>query len=271
MSIEQILKDPKVVEAIQDSIKRHSLHGDEEPAKFSMSHPSFGLPSRMNKDDVQAKYGDTSILLALIQRMNGIQRWNKSQPIKPEYLHEHSVSVALFCLIIGKHYEKNHPETEFSAEKLTVYGLLHDAGEALSEDFNGLFKHNDPIIKAQVKNIEAQMLGKLATTVDPILRDDMREYIVQDELSDTYAELLKVSDELSALSKAMQELRSSNYDFVQAFYSLNEKVCGYFAKYPEVEYVYKMYMPSFQLTIDELSLLLPNVAIDDILGENYQK
>ncbi|PSV01048.1 YfbR-like 5'-deoxynucleotidase [Photobacterium kishitanii] len=256
--IEKALSDPNVIKAIEKSINQSSETPSSGFSGFSVE--------KMSKEKIHSEYGETSILLALIQRMNGIQRWNKSQPIKPEYLHEHSVSVALFCLIIGKHYEISHPESAFSAEKLAIYGIFHDAGEALSEDFNGLFKHNDPIIKAQVKNIESQMLEKLATTVDPILRDDMRDYIVQDNLDEVYSQLLKACDELSALSKAMQELRSNNYDFIQAFYSLDEKVRSFFGKYPEVEYVYNMYMPSFKLTIDELSLLLPNVNINDILS-----
>ncbi|MGR5369177.1 YfbR-like 5'-deoxynucleotidase, partial [Photobacterium damselae] len=41
--------------------------------------------------------GEMSNFLAVIQRMNGIQRWNKTQSIKAENLHEHSFVVGVIC------------------------------------------------------------------------------------------------------------------------------------------------------------------------------
>ena len=241
LELKKIFGNQKVADAIEMAVNC----GELDIADFGVRSPSTDV-------------GDTSTFLAIIQRMNGIQRWNKSQSIKPEFLHEHSYSVAMICYFIGLHRERIHGgDSDFSAEKLAILGLFHDIGESLSEDFNGLLKHNDPIVSGLVRSVEHKMLRKLSTTVDDGIRDRLGEYIIQDGQSEVYRDLVKAGDEISAYMKTEQELRSNNGDFVRANRDIRKKICLYFNKYPEVEYVFNEYTPAFSLTIDELAEMLP--------------
>ncbi|MGR5365808.1 5'-deoxynucleotidase [Photobacterium damselae] len=239
--LRKIFENEKVANAIAMAIEEGELSVDD----FS---------SEIKK---QPK-GEMSIFLAVIQRMNGIQRWNKSQSIKAEYLHEHSFVVGVICYFLGLHRERIHGKSDnFSPEKLAILGLFHDIGESLVEDTNSLIKHRDTEINALVKEVESKILTKLSVTVDEEIRDRLEEYIVQSSQDQVYKDLVKAADEISAYIKTVQELRSNNGDFLRANKSIGQKISTYFEKYPEVKFLFERYTPAFSLTIDELADLLP--------------
>lgn len=239
--LQKILSNKKVADAIASAIENGEL-----------SYEDFSPVAKVKTTD------NVSIFLALIQRMNGIQRWNKSQSIKPEYLHEHSFVVAMICYFLGLHRERIHGKSEdFSPEKLALLGLFHDIGESLSEDVNGLLKHNDPQVSVLVKEVESKMLTKLSVTVDEGIRGSLEEFVVQESQPRVYKDLVKAGDEISAYVKTVQELRSNNGDFTRANRAIAKKIATYFETYPEVEYVFNQYTPAFALTIDELADMLP--------------
>jgi 5'-deoxynucleotidase len=218
-------------------------------------------PKVVVEDELKKRVEGQSVFMALLYRMNSITRWTKSQCIQTESLNDHSASVAFIGLMIGAHYAKMNPNANFSAERLCVYCLFHDAAETLGEDLNGVLKGSDPKIRSLVKQTEGFIAEKMAATLDPVLAGVISPYFLM-ECTQIEKDFVKAADLLSALAKAKCELRSNNADFVYAAGQLESELSGYMEKYPSVKFIYEHYTKAYDLTIDELITFLP--LVDDI-------
>ena len=231
-----------------------------ELAKVLASNPSeFGTlsPKTINKVELLNKYANQSVFMAFLHRQNSISRWTKSQSVQKESLSDHTVSVANIGLLIGLKHKILNPDSAFSAEKLVVFCLFHDAKEAMSEDYNGVLKASDKKLQKTLKQTENYIGDKMASTIDPTLYPYVAPYFLMD-CTEEEKELVKASDLLSAYAKAKCELRSNNSDYVFAAGGLLTELAYYVNKYEAVKFVFDVYMGAYDLTIDELINFFPN-------------
>jgi 5'-deoxynucleotidase len=93
---------------------------------------------------------------------------------------------------------------------------------------------------------------KIANSLPEEMRPALSQYIMADEQSEEYA-FVKAADKLAAYVKCLEELRSGNMEFSKAKKSIEKELRA--RKIPEVEYFFKHFIPSFELTLDELETL----------------
>lgn len=195
---------------------------------------------------------ESSVFMALISRMSGINRWNKSVPTKSENLNDHSFHVGVFCLMIGLRREELEGKSPIDPFKLVVYGMFHDIQETLSEDTNSLFKNYDPEVKELIKKIENRASDIILDTLPASFKDKMQSFIRQDQSSEEIIELVKSADLLQAYSKVLIELRTGNNDFIKAKDAILKQLSYFLEKYEEVDYVFNQFIDSFSLPIDDI-------------------
>ena len=78
---------------------------------------------------------------------------------------------------------------------------------------------------------------------------EISPYVLADEESIEY-KLVKAADKLAAYIKCLEELRSGNGEFVKAKRSIEKDLKE--RNMPEINYFLKHFIPSFELTLDEL-------------------
>jgi 5'-deoxynucleotidase len=81
------------------------------------------------------------------------------------------------------------------------------------------------------------------------MQDELSQYILADEESEEY-KLVKAADRMAAYIKCLEEMRLGNKEFSKAKKSIEEDLHS--RNIPEVEYFFKHFIPSFNVTLDEL-------------------
>lgn len=189
-----------------------------------------------------------SHLFAYLFRMKFIRRWGLMHSTYPENVQEHSLRVALIAHVLAT--IRNHSfGGSVDAGAVAAYALFHDAAEALTGDLPAPVKYFNPEISAAYKNIEATAAGKLAAMIPEDLRATYLPLITGDVDGPT-RELVKAADRLCAYIKCLEELRTGNREFVEAATTLRAAVQA--LPQPEVAYFVRTFVPSFELTLDEL-------------------
>ena len=254
--IQEALQDPAVLSAIQKSISSQKMF----PSLVDEALHGNPNSRQIDKNELKEYFNDKSVFLCFVMRMNGIMRWNKSSSIHKENLHEHSVMVACFNLLIGQYRTTVLGKCDYTPEELVCWGLTHDLQEAVSEDVNSLYKNSDNVIKHLVKTVEDITIQKLASTIDPTIREPLKKYLDQRSLPKVVKDITKASDLMSAYAKSLSELRSNNEDFANAAASLRTGIEIYFDEYPEIKHVYDNYIEAFGCTVDQIMCLLPSTS-----------
>lgn len=189
-----------------------------------------------------------SHLFAYLFRMKFIRRWGLMHNTYPENVQEHSQRVALIAHALATIRNRTFGGTT-DPGAVASYALFHDAAEALTGDMPAPVKYFNPEISAAYKGIEATAAGKLAAMVPEGLRTVYVPLITGD-IDPEARELVKAADKLCAYIKCLEELRAGNREFVEAATTLRAAVMA--SPLPEVDYFMRTFVPSFELTLDEL-------------------
>ena len=187
---------------------------------------------------------------ALLARLKYIPRWSLMRQNVEEDLAQHTSDVALtahtLCLLANNKFGKN-----VNSEKVAVAALYHDVSEILTGDMPTPVKYNNPRIMNAYKAIEAHAVNKLLETSDPDIRDSLRPYMTQDNLTDYEKKLLKAADKICALTKCMEELQSGNKEFESAYNTTYQSLRE--MDMDEVKYFTENMLGSYRLCLDELA------------------
>ena len=81
------------------------------------------------------------------------------------------------------------------------------------------------------------------------MQEGISPYVLADEDCIEY-KLVKAADRLSAYIKCVEEIRSGNSEFSKAKKSIEDDLHS--RNMPEIEYFFKNFAPSMELTLDEL-------------------
>ncbi|MBQ3008115.1 MAG: 5'-deoxynucleotidase [Oscillospiraceae bacterium] len=187
---------------------------------------------------------------ALLARLKYIPRWSLMRQNVEEDVAQHTSEVAItahtLCLLANNRFGRN-----VNSEKVVTCAIYHDVSEILTGDLPTPVKYNNPQIQTAYKEVEKHAVKRLLETAHPDLRDTLRPYMTQDNLTDYEKKLLKGADKICALTKCIEELQSGNKEFESAFASTYNSIKE--MNLEEVDFFMENMLDGFRLCLDELA------------------
>jgi len=182
--------------------------------------------------------------------MKFIKRWGLMHNTYPENIQEHSLRVAMIAhalaIIRNRVFGGN-----VNPERTAVLALYHDASEVLTGDLPAPVKYFNPEIKTAYKAIEAAAARKLLHMVPELLKADYQALFLAEDADQVHHDLVTAADKLCAYLKCLEEIGAGNQEFATAEKALRATVEE--LGLPEVTYFLSTFVPSFRLTLDELT------------------
>ena len=179
--------------------------------------------------------------------MKNINRWALMRNSSAENVQEHSHMVAVLAhglaVISREVFGK-----DADPDKAASAALFHDATEIITGDMPTPVKYYSASINAAYREIEHLAEENLLATLPKEMRGEYEKVMRCDENTKRY---VKAADTLAAYIKCVEELRAGNKEFVLAERQTREKLEK--MNMPEVDYFMEHFMPSFELTLDELN------------------
>lgn len=186
---------------------------------------------------------------AYLSKMRWIYRWGMKRNAIQENVMEHSyeVSVITHALgIIGKRlYGK-----DIDANAAAVAALYHDSSEVLTGDLPSPIKYHNKKIRDAYKEVEYAAEREMLSTLPEELRDDYCGFLLHEKIPQETLKLIKAADLISSLIKCKAEINAGNAEFSQAIQDVEQRLKA--MDMPEVDYYMDTFLPSFDLTLDEL-------------------
>lgn len=193
---------------------------------------------------------ENSHFFAHLARMKLIQRWPLMHNIRSENVQEHSLQVAMvahaLALIKNRFFNGN-----LNADRIATLAMFHDVSEVLTGDLPTPVKYFNPAIKDEYKKIEKIAEHKLIEMAPEAFREDYKQLIDGSYHSNDEAFVVKAADVLCAYLKTLEELNAGNQEFKLAKKRLDTILKDYHS--PEVDYFLTRYVPSFSLSLDEIT------------------
>ena len=191
-----------------------------------------------------------SHFFAYLSRMRFIRRWGLMHSTHVETIQEHSLRVAMIAHGLAIVRNRLFGGT-LSPERLAVLAMYHDASEVLTGDLPRPVKYFNPEIETSYHRIEAVARDTLLAMVPDPLRGDYAGLFHPAAAAADEQALVKAADKLCAYLKCLEEIAAGNREFVQAERALRQTVEA--IDLPEVRYFVETFVPSFRLTLDDLT------------------
>ena len=99
--------------------------------------------------------------------------------------------------------------------------------------------------------MEKHAVDRLLETAHTDIKDSLRPYMTQENLTDYEKLLLKGADKLCALTKCIEELQSGNKEFESAYKSTYQSLID--MNMEETNFIMENMLGSFSLCLDELA------------------
>ena len=190
---------------------------------------------------------DEHNFFALISRMKYIDRWALMRNTETENIQEHSHQVAVLAhalaLIANQRFG-----AQLDLGRVAVAALYHDATEIITGDMPTPVKYYNSTLRDSYKQVEAAAADRLLSMLPPELRPEFEPYLRESD-PEIHA-YVKAADKLSAYLKCVEEVKAGNSEFrlakEQTWAALMDKPL------PALQYFIDQFLPSFELTLDEL-------------------
>lgn len=192
-----------------------------------------------------------SHFFAHLSRLKLINRWSLMRNVRTENVSEHSLQVAFVAhaLAIIKNRKFNG---NLNADRIALLAMYHDASEVITGDLPTPIKYYNPQIAHEYKKIEKAAQQKLIEMLPKELQHDFRCLLDEHYYSEEEKALVKQADALCAYLKCLEELSAGNNEFIQAKVRLEKTLA--MRQSPEMDYFMEVFVPSFSLSLDEISL-----------------
>ncbi|MCC2615648.1 5'-deoxynucleotidase [Aestuariibacter halophilus] len=194
---------------------------------------------------------EKSHFFAHLSRMKLINRWPLMRNVNTENVQEHSLQVAMvahaLALIKNRFFGGN-----LDPYKVATLAMFHDVSEVLTGDLPTPVKYYNPAIQQEYKKIEKIAEQKLIDMAPDAFREDYQRLIDTRYQSNDEQFIVKAADVLCAYLKTLEELQAGNQEFQLAKKRLDKILHDYHSD--EVDYFMQAYMPSFTLSLDEITL-----------------
>ena len=185
---------------------------------------------------------------AYLSRMKNIKRWSLMRSIKEENIMEHSHQVAVIAHALATISNKMFGDT-LNITNIVLYAQYHEVGEVITGDLPTPIKYFNPEIKNAYKDLEKQATERILGMLPNELKEEYDKYLFPDIDSKEY-KFVKYADRLSAYIKCIEELKAGNLEFKKAKTTIGAKLKK--ITEPAVVYYLKEFIPTFELTLDEL-------------------
>jgi len=213
----------------------------------------------VNMNDNIADQPDSSnkySFFAMIDRMQYINRWGLMRNNRTENIKEHSLDVAMVAHALATIRNTIVPEGRAIIDPLLVMGiaLFHDATEIITGDLPTPIKYHNPEIMNAYKIVEEQAAETLLSLLPEEMRGEYRRLFCpdpSDEMERDSRALAKAADRICALIKCISEEKSGNREFLSAKQTILESIDA--IKLPEVIYFMNHFIPSYGMTLDQIS------------------
>jgi 5'-deoxynucleotidase len=100
------------------------------------------------------------------------------------------------------------------------------------------------------KEVEVQAERELLSLLPDYMQSDFETLLVSSSVPDYVKKLIKGADTISAYLKCQAELKAGNSEFSKAAEDIAARLQGF--NMPEGEEFLSVFVPSYQLTLDEL-------------------
>lgn len=183
-------------------------------------------------------------------KMKHIKRWGIMRNTREENIQEHSLQAAMIAhalaVIKNKLFGGN-----VDAERVMAVAVYHEAGEVITGDLATPIKYFNPEIKSAYKQIERVAEQKLVAMLPDEIKGEYEKLILgREEDKEVYA-LVKAADRICAYIKCIEELSAGNREFEKAQKTILASIEN--LDMPEVKYFMDKFIPSFELSLDELN------------------
>jgi 5'-deoxynucleotidase len=184
---------------------------------------------------------------ALVSRMKYIERWALMRNTDPENIQEHShmVAVLAHCLAV---IENRRYGGQVDVGQVALAALYHDATEIITGDMPTPIKYYNSQLREAYQDVEHMAEEKLLSMLPEELRPDYEELLITPDPE--IHRLVKAADKLSAYIKCVEEVKAGNAEFrkakEQTWQALQEQ------RFPALDDFLEEFLPSFELTLDEL-------------------
>ncbi|MCL9647509.1 5'-deoxynucleotidase [Pantoea eucrina] len=195
-----------------------------------------------------------SHFFAHLSRLKLINRWPLMRNVRTENVSEHSLQVAMVAhaLAVIKNLKF---AGELNPDRIAMLALYHDASEVLTGDLPTPVKYYNAQIAHEYKKIEKIAQQKLIEMLPPELQEAYRPLIDEHHYSVAEQAVVKQADALCAYLKCLEELSAGNHEFSLAKTRLEKTLTE--RRSPEMDYFMEVFVPSFTLSLDEISQETP--------------
>lgn len=192
-----------------------------------------------------------SHFFAYISKLRWIERWGLKRNMIRENVMEHSWEVATIAhalaLIRNRYFEGS-----IDANAVATAALYHDCSEVITGDLPSPVKYHSPAIQQAYHSIERSAERELVALLPQALQADFAAFMVGDGQPLAQRQLIKAADTIAAYLKCQAELKAGNREFEKAAEDIKQRLSAY--QLPEVDFFMTTFVPSYQLTLDELLL-----------------
>ncbi|ACX87288.1 5'-deoxynucleotidase [Pectobacterium parmentieri] len=191
-----------------------------------------------------------SHFFAHLSRLKLISRWPLMRNVRTENVSEHSLQVAFVAHALAVIKNRKF-EGKLNAERIALLAMYHDASEVLTGDMPTPIKYYNAQIAHEYKKIEKIAQQKLIEMLPEELQQDYRMLLDDNYTSEEERTIVKQADALCAYLKCLEELSAGNAEFTLAKARLEKTL--QLRHSPEMDYFMTVFVPSFSLSLDEIS------------------
>ncbi|MBQ77267.1 MAG: 5'-deoxynucleotidase [Cellvibrionales bacterium] len=186
---------------------------------------------------------------AYLSKMRWIYRWGMKRNAIQENIMEHSYEVSVIAHALGIISNRLYGNN-IDANALAISALYHDCSEVLTGDLPSPIKYHNTKIRDAYKEVEYTAEREMLSTLPLELQEDYRNHLLHENISSEFVKFIKAADIIASLIKCKAEINAGNSEFKQAVRDTGERLTQ--MAMPEVDYFLENFLPSFDLTLDEL-------------------
>ena len=185
---------------------------------------------------------------AYVSRLRYIRRWGLMRSVMPENDAEHSLQVAMIAHAIAIMGRDRYGRT-VTPEHVLALGVYHDVSEVITGNMPTPVKYQTDELRRSYKDVERMANERLLSMLPEGLRPAYAPYLSVP--ADEERQILKAADSISAYLKCLEEKRAGNREFDAAGESIKAALKQ--IELPEVQDFIREFVPSFELSLDELN------------------
>lgn len=187
---------------------------------------------------------------AMLARMKYIERWVLMRNSEKENISQHSLEVAIIAHALALLGNKRMGRS-YDPEHAAMLGIYHDCTEIITGDMPTPIKYENPEIQSAYKQIEKTAAFRLLNMLPEELREEYEPYFIPRPQDKELHLLVKAADKISALIKCIEEAKAGNQEFRSAEASIMASILELHC--PEADLFVEEFLPTYHLTLDELS------------------